>query len=61
MTYGSAADVRIVEQFVPEEEFRKVLKNAPAGLFTTDSWKKWHERFRMAVRRRLSAAFLTVR
>ena len=45
MVYGSPADVAAVEKFVPAEEFRKVLENAPAGLFTTDSWRSWHERF----------------
>ena len=39
MVYGSPADVAAVEKFVPAEEFRNVLENAPAGLFTTDSWK----------------------
>jgi hypothetical protein len=49
MVYGSAGDVIVVERFVPAEEFRKVLENAPAGLFTTDLWRSWHERFGMPV------------
>ena len=36
MIYGSPADVRAVEQYVPSEEFRRVLENAPAGVFTKD-------------------------
>ncbi|MDE3165646.1 MAG: hypothetical protein KGN36_07570 [Acidobacteriota bacterium] len=44
MVYGSAADVALVERFVPLEEFRRVLDNAPAGLFTMDLWRSWHER-----------------
>jgi len=49
MTYGSAADVETVERFVPAEEFRSVLQNAPAGVFTEEAWQRWHERFAMPV------------
>jgi len=49
MVYGSPADVALVEGFVPAEEFRRVLENAPAGLFTIDRWQSWHERFGMPV------------
>jgi hypothetical protein len=49
MVYGSAADVETVERFVPAEEFRNVLQNAPAGVFTEESWRCWHERFGMPV------------
>ncbi|MBS1856799.1 MAG: hypothetical protein JST11_15630 [Acidobacteria bacterium] len=49
MVYGTAADVTVVERFVPAEEFRGVLENAPAGLFTMDRWRSWHERFGMPV------------
>ena len=49
MVYGSAADVAVVEEFVPLEEFRKVLQNAPSGVFTMEAWRRWHERFGMAV------------
>ena len=34
MVYGSSADVAVTSQYVPAEEFRRVLENAPAGLFT---------------------------
>ena len=49
MVYGSAADLAIVERYVPEDEFRRVLEGAPAGMFTEEAWKRWHERFGMAV------------
>ena len=49
MVYGSAADVAIMERYVPVEEFRKVLENAPAGVFTRDVWRKWHEQLGMPV------------
>ena len=49
MVYGSSADATVVEQYVPEEEFRKVLENAPAGVFTQEAWERWHRRFEMPV------------
>ena len=49
MVYGSPADVAAVEQFVPPEDFRRVLENAPTGLFTTEQWRSWHDRFGMPV------------
>ena len=45
MVYGSPADVAVVEQYVPVEEFRRVLENPPAGVFTKETWRRWHERF----------------
>ena len=44
MVHGSPADVAVTGQYVPPEEFRRVLENAPAGLFTREAWQKWHER-----------------
>jgi hypothetical protein len=44
MVYGSAADVAVVERYVPEEAFREVLEKAPAGVFTQEVWDRWHER-----------------
>jgi hypothetical protein len=45
MAYGSPADIAVGEQYIPETEFRKVLANAPAGIFALDAWKRWHEHF----------------
>ena len=61
MVYGSPADVAMVEQFVPEEEFKRVLENAPAGLFTTELWCSWHKRFGLPVPRCRTDAFQRVR
>src|SRR5581483_10059422 len=47
MIYGSTTDVATVERYVPSEEFRRVLENAPAGLFTLEAWERWHRRFGM--------------
>lgn len=49
MVYGSPADVAVVERYVPVEEFRQVLENAPAGAYTQEAWERWHERFGMPV------------
>jgi hypothetical protein len=49
MVYGSPADVAIAERYVPEDEFRRVLEGAPAGVFTLEAWRRWHERFGMVV------------
>ena len=49
MVYGSPADLAVVGHYVPEAEFRKVLESAPAGVFTQDAWKRWHERFGLSV------------
>jgi hypothetical protein len=49
MVYGSPADVAVVERYVPAEEFRKVLENAPAGVYTQDAWERWHRRFGLPV------------
>jgi hypothetical protein len=45
MVYGSPADVTVTRRYVPAEEFRRVLENAPSGLFSQEVWHKWHERF----------------
>ena len=49
MVYGSPKDMSVVAHYVPEEEFRRVLENAPAGVFTQDVWMKWHQRFGLPV------------
>jgi hypothetical protein len=45
MVYGSPADVAAVKRYVPEEEFRNVLEEAPPGVFTAGAWRRWHEFF----------------
>jgi len=47
MEYGTTADVSVVEHYVPDEEFRKVLADAPAGVFSFETWTRWHERLGM--------------
>ena len=45
MVYGSPSEIAVVERYVPAEEFRKVLDDAPSGVFTADAWSRWHQRF----------------
>jgi hypothetical protein len=47
MVYGAPAEVAIVERYIPQDEFKKVLKDAPAGVFTAEAWARWHERLEM--------------
>ncbi len=44
MVYGSPTDVKVVEQCIPLEEFRKALGDAPAGIFTQEAWIRWHKK-----------------
>ncbi len=39
MVYGSSAEVAVAERYIPAEEFRRVLENAPAGVFTREAAK----------------------
>jgi len=47
MVYGSSKEQAEVERYVPMDEFRKVLENAPAGIFTKAAWERWHQRLGM--------------
>ncbi len=47
MVYGSSADLATTEKYLPPEEFRRAIENAPAGLFTEEIWRKWHIHFGM--------------
>jgi hypothetical protein len=49
MVYGSPADVAVVEQHIAIEEFRNVLEDAPAGVFTAEAWARWHVKFGLKV------------
>ncbi len=49
MAYSSPADLKIVAAYVPELEFQKVLERPPAGVFTEESWRRWHEHFGLPV------------
>ena|ERR1035438_61604 len=50
MVYGSPSDLMVARRYVPDDEFRSALENAPAGLFTKEVWQKWHEEFGMPLK-----------
>jgi hypothetical protein len=45
MTYGTIEDLAVVRRLFPENAFRNVLANPPAGVFDPRSWAYWHVRF----------------
>jgi hypothetical protein len=49
MAYGSRNDLKIVAAYVPEFEFQRALEKPPAGVFTEESWRRWHEHFSLPV------------
>lgn len=44
MTYGDDADMRLIRQFVSDDELRNALDHAPAGVFDPRSWAYWNLR-----------------
>ncbi len=47
MVYGAPDDVAVAERYISQEEFRKALESAPAGVFTDQAWIRWHKHFGM--------------
>ena len=47
MVYGSPSEFTVVGALTTTDEFRKVLIDAPAGVFTANAWARWHERLGM--------------
>ena len=42
MTFGTVEDLRAIEGFVGETEFRETLAQAPPGIFDPRSWAYWN-------------------
>lgn len=42
MTYGTHEDMKVVRQYVSDEELREVLAQAPPGIFDARSWAYWN-------------------
>lgn len=42
MTYARHEDMRVIRQFVSDEDFREALDNAPPGIIDPRSWAFWH-------------------
>jgi hypothetical protein len=49
MTLGGWDDVKAVERIFGKEAFRKVLDDAPPGVFDARSWHYWHAVFHLPV------------
>ncbi len=46
MTYGTVADLRVLNGIIGPNEFREALDNAPAGVFDARSWAYWNLKYR---------------
>lgn len=42
MTYGTHEDMKVVRQYVSDEELREALDQAPPGIFDDRSWAYWN-------------------
>jgi hypothetical protein len=45
MTYGTVEDLRMLEGFVGQHEYREALENAPPGIFDPRSWAYWNLKY----------------
>jgi len=46
MTYGTLADIVTAMKFYSDDDFDRVLRNPPAGIFDVRSWTYWNLHFR---------------
>ena len=44
MTYAHHSDMRVIRQFVSDDEIRQALDNAPPGIIDPRSWAYWNLR-----------------
>ena len=42
MTYGTHEDMKVVRQYLSDEDLIKVLENSPPGIFDGRSWAYWN-------------------
>lgn len=45
MTYGVSEDIKTAQKYFAPDDFRRALKNAPAGVFDIRSWAYWNTVF----------------
>lgn len=45
MTYGTVEDLQALSGIVGPDEFRKVLEQAPPGIFDARSWAYWNLKY----------------
>jgi hypothetical protein len=44
MTYALPEDMRVIRQFVSDDDFREALDHAPAGIIDPRSWAYWNSK-----------------
>lgn len=44
MAYALPEDMRIIRQYVPDDEFREALDHAPPGIIDPRSWAYWNSK-----------------
>ena len=42
MTYGTHEDMKVIRQYLSDDDLRETLAKAPAGIFDPRSWAYWH-------------------
>lgn len=42
MTYGDDADMRVIRQYLSDDDLREAIERAPAGIFDPRSWAYWN-------------------
>jgi hypothetical protein len=42
MCYGADKDMEVAQRQFTNEDLIETLKNAPAGIFNEEAWKRWH-------------------
>lgn len=42
MTYASREDMRVIRQYVSDDDFREALDRAPPGIIDSRSWAYWN-------------------
>ncbi|GJL49504.1 hypothetical protein [Nitrospira sp. M1] len=42
MTYGTHEDMKVIKQYLSDDDLREVLAKAPPGIFDPRSWAYWH-------------------
>jgi len=44
MTYALPEDMRVIRQYVSDDDFREALEHAPAGIIDPRSWAYWNSK-----------------
>jgi len=42
MTFGDDADMRVIRQYLSDDDLREAIGQAPAGIFDPRSWAYWN-------------------